>query len=69
MFLVIAEILHVSILFEIVQGYIGKRKDVNEAACGNFFLKICLAGLFIFLLIWEARCRYLISFMPLFALI
>ena len=68
-FLVIAEILHVSILFEIVQGYIGKRKDVNEAACGNFFLKICLAGLFIFLLIWEARCRYLISFMPLFALI
>ncbi|MDE6502027.1 MAG: glycosyltransferase family 39 protein [Ruminococcus sp.] len=35
----------------------------------EFMLKIMFAGLFAFLMIWETRCRYLVSFFALFALI
>ncbi|MBQ7070516.1 MAG: hypothetical protein IJM87_04430 [Ruminococcus sp.] len=41
----------------------------EEAAKGSFVLRLTLMGLTLFLLIWEARIRYLISFMCLFALI
>ena len=41
----------------------------EEAAKETFVLRLTLMGLTLFLLIWEARIRYLISFMCLFALI
>ena len=48
----------------------------NEAACTDakassksFVLRLCFVGIAIFLLLWEARSRYLISFFILYALI
>ena len=70
LFLIIADILHFSLLIKIIQGYLSKaNRTNNEVQEKSLFLKICLCGLFLFLLIWEARCRYLVSFMALFALI
>lgn len=42
-----------------------RKKGKNEA----FLFRLCLLGLCVFLLIWETRCRYLISFFPIFVLI
>lgn len=53
---------HFTLLFSIFMG-IKKSKDKT------FLFRLCLFGLIIFLLIWETRCRYLISFFPIFLLI
>ena len=68
-FVAITTVLHFSLLFKILQGFYEKRKDKNDVLSESFVLKICLIGLFGFLLIWETRCRYLVSFFALFALI
>lgn len=68
-FLIIADILHFSLLIKIIQGYLSKVKRIDNDVSETLFLKICFGGLLVFLLIWEARCRYLVSFMALFALI
>lgn len=53
---------HFTVLFSIL---IGIKKSTNR----TFMFRLCLFGLIIFLLIWETRCRYLVSFFPLFLLI
>ncbi len=62
-------VLHFTLLFMILRGFLSRIKNKDDCLCDNFFLKICLMGLLVFLLIWEARCRYLVSFFILFALI
>lgn len=68
-FMAVAEILHFSVLFMTLRGFIYRRKFDNDVISENLFLKICLVGLFVFLLIWESRCRYVVSFFSLFSLI
>ena len=68
-FIAVTEILHFALLFKILQGFIGRRKRDSDILSENFVLKISLIGLFAFLLVWEAKCRYLVSFFALFALI
>lgn len=68
-FRVLAETLHFTLLIMMLKGYIGSIREENDELSQPFFLKICHMGLLAFLLIWEARCRYLVSFFLLFALI
>lgn len=68
-FRVFAEILHFSLLLSMLKGYLSKIRTKNDEMTKAFFLKICHMGLLVFLLIWEARCRYLVSYFLLFALI
>lgn len=64
-FYVFTGLCHFTMLSGIARRCIsGKNISDNE-----FMLKIMFAGLFAFLIIWEARCRYLVSFFALFALI
>ncbi len=56
---------HFTVLFSILGSLInssGSKKD-------TVVFRLCLVGICIFLLIWEARCRYLVSFFPIFMLI
>ncbi len=53
---------HFTVLFSILMG-------IKKGTDKTFLLRLCLFGLIIFLLIWETRCRYLVSFFPLFMLI
>ncbi|MDO5125493.1 MAG: glycosyltransferase family 39 protein [Ruminococcus sp.] len=68
-FYVIAGALHFALMFLILQSFIAKWRKRTISIDKNMFLKICLCGLFVFLLLWEARNRYCISFMALFAMI
>ncbi|MDE6148698.1 MAG: hypothetical protein K2F81_01195 [Ruminococcus sp.] len=68
-FLLIVSILHFSILFKVAKGFFDSKKACDETVSETLFLKIGLVGLTVFLMIWETRCRYLISFMAIFALI
>lgn len=61
-FYVISFFSHFTILFSIL---IGIKKSTDK----TFLFRLCLFGMIIFLLIWETRCRYLVSFFPLFMLI
>ena len=61
-FIITSFLCHFTLLFSIL---ISMKKSTDK----TFLLKLCLFGLIIFLLIWETRCRYLISFFPLFLLI
>lgn len=65
----LAEILHFSLLIMVCRGFWQKRSSKDDVLSKTFFLKVTLMGLLAFLLIWEARCRYLVSFFLLFALI
>lgn len=53
---------HFTLLFSVLMGI---KKDNNK----TFLFRLCLFGMIVFLLIWETRCRYLVSFFPLFLLI
>lgn len=53
---------HFTVLFSILMG-------IKKGTDKTFLFRLCLLGLIIFLLIWETRCRYLVSFFPLFLLI
>lgn len=61
-FYVISFFCHFTILFSILTGM---KKSTDK----TFLFRLCLFGMIIFLLIWETRCRYLVSFFPLFMLI
>lgn len=61
-FIVTSFLCHFTLLFSIL---ISMKKGTDK----TFLFRLCLFGLIIFLLIWEARCRYLVSFFPLFLLI
>lgn len=62
LFYVISFLCHFTVLFSIL---IGIRKCTDK----TLIFRLCLFGLIVFLLIWETRCRYLVSFFPLFLLI
>ena len=68
-FLFIASVTHYTLLFGMAKSLLIKRKVRNDALSGSFVIKITLMGLTAFLLLWEARCRYLISFFFLFTLL
>jgi len=68
-FYVITALLNFTLLFKILNGFLGKIKAADDALSESFVLKIMFVGITLFLLIWEARCRYLVSFFMLFALI
>ncbi len=53
---------HFTLLFSVLMG-------IKKAGDRTFLFRLCLFGMIIFLLIWETRCRYLVSFFPLFLLI
>lgn len=57
---------HYTLLFSILQSLWQNRKKGYDK---TFIFRLSLFGLCIFLLIWETRCRYLVSFFPLFILI
>lgn len=61
-FIVVSFLCHFTLLFSIL---ISMKKSTDK----TFLFRLCLFGLIIFLLIWETRCRYLVSFFPLFLLI
>ncbi len=68
-FYVLSALCHFTLLFGIIRSYISKIKSKDDVLSSEFMPKIAFAGLTAFLLIWEARCRYLVSFFVLFALI
>lgn len=61
-FIVVSFMCHFTLLFSILTSM---KKGRSE----TFMFRLCLFGLIIFLLIWETRCRYLVSFFPLFLLV
>ena len=63
------QVLHFALLFMLLRGYLSRIRVRGDEMTNAFFLKICHMGLFAFLLIWEARNRYLVSYFLLFALI
>lgn len=64
-FYIFTALCHFTMMSGIVRRYVsGKDKSDCE-----FMPKIMLVGLAVFLMIWETRCRYLVSFFALFALI
>jgi hypothetical protein len=68
-FRIFTAILHFTLLFGMAKSYLSRRKSDNDVLEGNFILKVTLMGLTVFLMLWEARCRYLVSFFLLFALL
>lgn len=68
-FYILTALCHFTLMFGIVRSYISRIKSKDNALSAAFMPKLMLAGLTVFLLIWEARCRYLVSFFVLFALI
>ncbi len=61
-FYTVSFLCHFTILFSILGSLIKVKKD-------TVIFRLCLVGLCLFLMIWEARCRYLVSFFPIFMLI
>ncbi|MCM1133710.1 MAG: glycosyltransferase family 39 protein [Ruminococcus flavefaciens] len=61
-FCITAFFCHFTLLFSILAG-------IKKCTDKTFLFRLCLFGMIIFLLIWETRCRYLVSFFPLFLLI
>lgn len=61
-FYVTAFFCHFTLLFSILLG-------IKKCTDKTFIFRLCLFGLIIFLLIWETRCRYLVSFFMLFLLV
>ena len=68
-FLIYATLAHFTLLLSMARSFLTKRKLADDALSASFVLKIILMGLVVFLLLWEARCRYLVSFFFLFALL
>lgn len=60
---------HITLLFSMCRSFLTKISSKDDALSQSFILKILLIGLTVFLMLWEARCRYLVSFFALFALI
>ena len=68
-FLVICTALHFTLMLSMVSTYLSRLKSNDDVLQGDFILKVTLMGLTVFLMLWEARCRYLVSFFVLFALL
>lgn len=64
-----AFILNLILLISVAYGFIGQSRISADALSDSFVLKISFIGITLFLIIWETRCRYLVSFFMLFALI
>lgn len=65
-FIVTAFLCHWTLVFSLLINLWKARKKGSDA---TFLFRLSLLGLCVFLLIWETRCRYLISFFPIFILI
>jgi len=70
----VASILYVSILQNaenkaIISLFFKERDDVSNAGNIGFVTKLLLIGIFLFLLIWESKSRYLVSLFLTFVLI
>ncbi|MBO5162952.1 MAG: glycosyltransferase family 39 protein [Ruminococcus sp.] len=65
-FIVTAFLCHWTVVFSLLINLWQSRKKGSDEA---FLFRLSLFGLCAFLLIWETRCRYLISFFPVFLLI
>lgn len=65
-FIITAFLCHWTTAFSILINLWKARKKGSDA---TFLFRLSLLGLCVFLLIWETRCRYLISFFPVFLLI
>lgn len=62
-FYIFTGLCHFTMMSGIVRRCFSDRND------NTFVLRIMFTGLAVFLIIWEARCRYLVSFFALFALL
>ncbi len=65
-FIVTAFFCHWTVAFSLLINLWQARKKGSDE---TFLFRLSLFGLCVFLLIWETRCRYLISFFPIFLLI
>ncbi len=65
-FIIASFICHFTLMFSILLSLVDSRK---KGADESFVFRLSLFGLCLFLLVWETRCRYLVSFFPLFMLI
>lgn len=61
--------MYYTLIFGVIRSFLTKFKSDNDVMEGNFIFKVTLMGLAAFLLIWEARCRYVVSFFIIFALL
>lgn len=61
-FYLISFLCHFTLLFSILTGM--KNKYEN-----NFLFRLIFIGSFLFFLIWETRCRYLVNLFPIFAIL
>ncbi len=68
-FYVLTAIFHFTLLFLMAGSFFRRMHNKEDAASEEFFLKTLLMLLVIFLMLWEARCRYAVSFFLLFALL
>ncbi|WP_436512563.1 glycosyltransferase family 39 protein [Clostridium thermobutyricum] len=57
-----SEASHSLLLFLILIGSIGLFKSKNKI---GFLFNICIFGVFLFLILWEARSRYLVCILPI----
>lgn len=62
----IANAVHLSML--LLFAYMGWR-SLKNFDCIAVLLKLCVCGVFLFFLVWEARSRYLLNFLPLFTIL
>lgn len=62
LFLILTFFCHFTLLFSILLSLRSAKKE-------NLLFRLTLAGTIVFFLLWEARCRYLVSLFPLFMLI
>lgn len=68
-FMILSTLTHFTLIICMAKAYLTKLRSNDDVLSGNFFLKVTLMGLTVFLMLWEARCRYLVSFFLLFALL
>ena len=68
-FYIITALCHFTLLFSVLSSFAAKVRSKTDVIADNFVLKLMFIGITVFLLIWEARCRYLVSFFMLFPLL
>lgn len=68
-FYIMTALCHFTLLFSVLSSFAAKVRSKTDVIADNFVLKLMFIGITVFLLIWEARCRYLVSFFMLFPLL
>ena len=67
-FMLIAEIFNFALLFGVFRGFLDGLSRKKDMLSDSFVFRLTFMALFCFLLLWEAKSRYLVSFMLLFCL-